>query len=341
MKNNIYSLVNPGTFVIKGTNIKDDTDNVIVHPRYLSICHADQRYFQGVRPPEVLARKLPMALLHEGIGQVVSDAKGEFHEGEWVVMVPNTPVEQDDIIAENYLRSSKFRASGFDGFMQDNIEMGRDRIVRLPETVDKEVAAFTEIASVSYHTINRFDNIAHKRRNRVGIWGDGNLAFLTSLIFKTRYPDIELCIFGIDKDKMADFTFADKVIDCAKIPDDLRVDHAFECVGGRASGIVINQIIDYINPEGTIAIMGVSEEPVPINTRMVLEKGLRIFGSSRSGAADFKDLIRLYENNPEMVKLMKKIIGETVEVHTVDDMIKAFEADKKMQGGKTVIIWNV
>ena len=30
-------------------------------------------------------------------------------------MIPNTPVEKDDIIAENYLRSSKFRASGFDG----------------------------------------------------------------------------------------------------------------------------------------------------------------------------------------------------------------------------------
>ena len=31
----------------------------------------------------------------------------------------NTPVEKDDIIHENYLRSSKFRSSSADGFMQN------------------------------------------------------------------------------------------------------------------------------------------------------------------------------------------------------------------------------
>ena len=35
------------------------------------------------------------------------------NRAELVVMIPNTPVEKDDIIGENYLRSSKFRASGF------------------------------------------------------------------------------------------------------------------------------------------------------------------------------------------------------------------------------------
>lgn len=51
------------------------------------------------------------------------------------------------------------------------------------------------------------------------------------------------------------------------------VDHAFECVGGAASQSAINQMIDYIQPEGTMSILGVSEYPVPINTRMILEKG--------------------------------------------------------------------
>lgn len=43
------------------------------------------------------------------------------------------------------------------------------------------------------------------------------------------------------------------------IPSDLKVDHAFECVGGRGSEAAINQIIDYIQPQGTISLMGVSE----------------------------------------------------------------------------------
>ena len=55
------------------------------------------------------------------------------------------------------------------------------------------------------------------------------------------------------------------------------VDHAFECAGGEGSVAAIEQIIDRIN-RGTVSLLGVSENNVPINTRMVLEKGLRLFG---------------------------------------------------------------
>ncbi len=339
IKNRIYSLVKPGVFVEKTTEINENTDAVLVRPRFLSICHADQRYYQGQRAPEVLAKKLPMALIHEGIGEVLHDPKEEFPEGMLVAMVPNTPVEEDEIIAENYLRSSKFRASGFDGFMQDVIDMQRSRLVPLPEGMDTTVAAFTELAAVSYHTINRFDRFSHARRNRIGIWGDGNLAYITSLLLKSRFPQYEVCVFGIDETKMREFTFADGVYNCSCIPEDLRVDHAFECVGSAASGIAINQIIDFIHPEGTIAIMGVSEELVPIHTRMVLEKGLRIFGSSRCGVKDFRDLLEFYRRNPDVVQKMKKIVGEVLTIHSLEDMNAAFEADAAMPGGKTVMIW--
>ena len=143
MLNTIYRLIEPRKIEIEFNDIKMNDDQVIVRPTHLSICNADQRYYQGTRDPEVLAKKLPMALIHEGVGVVVRDPKGEFKPGESVVMIPNTPFEEDDFIAENYLRSSKFRASGFDGFMQDNVAMRRDRIVRLPESVEKTVAAFT------------------------------------------------------------------------------------------------------------------------------------------------------------------------------------------------------
>ena len=142
--------------------------NVIVRPTHLSICRADQRYYQGTRPAEVLAQKLPMALIHEGIGQVVYDETGEYQPGQRVVMIPNTPTEPDSVIAENYLRSSRFRASGFDGFMQDYVELGRDRLVCLPSDIDLRVAAFTELITVSVHAISRFDRIAHERRRKIG-----------------------------------------------------------------------------------------------------------------------------------------------------------------------------
>lgn len=339
MLNTVYRLVAPRRFEVAFNEIDLFGDGVIVRPTHLSICHADQRYYQGTRPAEILAQKLPMALIHEAIGEVVRDPKGEFQAGEKVVMIPNTPTEEDEIIGENYLRSSKFRASGFDGFMQDNVEMKRDLLVRLPEGIDPTVAAFTELVSVSVHALRRFDQLAHKRRNVVGIWGDGNLGYITATLFKAMYPDTKLYIFGAAFEKLSDFSFADKTFMVQDVPKDLMVDHAIECVGGQFSQRAIDQIIDHINPEGTISILGVSEYAIPINTRMVLEKGLRIFGSSRSGRADFKKTVELYKSNPEIISYLRKIVGAQVEIRSIKDMTRAFEMDIQKNIGKTIMLW--
>ena len=119
MLNTVYRLVAPGRIEVEFSDINLLKDDVLVRPTHLSICHADQRYYQGLRATDILKEKLPMALIHEGIGEVVYDPKDELKPGEAVVMIPNTPMEEDEIVAENYLRTSKFRASGFDGFMQD------------------------------------------------------------------------------------------------------------------------------------------------------------------------------------------------------------------------------
>ena len=339
MLNTVYRLVAPGRIEVEFSDIDLSKECVIVRPTHLSICHADQRYYQGLRATEILKEKLPMALIHEAIGEVVWDKRGEFKPGERVVMIPNTPCEEDEIIAENYLRSSKFRASGFDGFMQDVVPVKADRLVRLPEGVNFYVAAFTELVSVSVHALRRYNEIAHSRRDSVGIWGDGNLGYITAALFHAMYPDTKLYIFGLDKSKLEDFTFADETFSVMNIPENLRVDHAFECVGGEGAPKAINQIIDYINPEGTISILGVSENPVAINTRMILEKGLRVFGSSRSGRADFEKTVELYQTNPELVEYLQNIIGATVPVRTVDDMKKAFELDRQNAFGKTIMVW--
>lgn len=341
MLNTIYRLIEPRKIEMEFNAIEMDDDKVIVRPTHLSICNADQRYYQGTRSPEVLAKKLPMALIHEGIGVVVHDNKGEWNPGEAVVMIPNTPSETDPYIAENYLRSSKFRASGFDGFMQDSVAMDRDRLVRLPDVIDKTVAAFIEIISVSNHAVGRFHRFSHERKGHIAVWGDGNLAYITALFLRYQYPDAIISIMGINRDKMTGFTFADKTIDVRNIPKDIVIDHAFECVGGIGSQKAISQIIDYIRPEGTIAILGVSENAVPINTRMILEKGLRMFGSSRSGCSDFINTVAMLEKHPEMVEYLKHIVGDVIDVQTIEDMHLAFEKDIAKSGGKTIMLWNV
>lgn len=340
MLNTIYRLTAPRRFEVEFTDESFKDGYAVVRPTYLSICNADQRYYQGKRSAEVLEKKLPMALIHEGIGKVVH-SNTDLKPGQTVVMIPNTPVEEDEYIGENYLRSSMFRSSGYDGFMQDCVSMRRDRLVTITDDLEPTVAAFTELISVAYHAVTRFLLISHGRRDRIGIWGDGNLAFIVSLILRYRLPDSKLIVMGKNPDKLSGFSFVDETYHINEVPDNLELDHAFECVGGEGSTKAIEQIIDIIKPEATISIMGVSENPVPVNTRMVLEKGLRIFGSSRSGREDFEGTVGFLESHPEAVSYLSTIVGQVIEVSSVADMNKAFEADIQKSYGKTVMIWNV
>src|SRR5699024_3340323 len=94
MINQIYRLVSARQFEVTYTDESIQTDAVIVRPTHLSICAADQRYYTGTRGEEAMSKKLPMSLIHEGIGEIVYDAKGEYSPGTRVVMVPNTRSEE-------------------------------------------------------------------------------------------------------------------------------------------------------------------------------------------------------------------------------------------------------
>lgn len=341
MINTVYRLAEPRRFEIAFEDINPFGKNVIVRPTHLSICNADMRYYLGTRDAKVLAQKLPMALIHEGAGEVVFDPAGNLKPGEKVVMVPNMPVEKDDFIAENYLRTSKFAGSSMDGFLQEYVEISPKRLVKLPENINMNVAAFTEIVSVSVHAISRFDSIAHARRQRIGVWGDGNLGYITALFLKKTFPNSKIFVFGTTWEKLSDFTFADETYLVSDLPKDLWVDHAFECVGGNGSPVAIEQIIATVKPEATVSILGVSEYPVQINTRMILEKGLRFFGSSRSGVADFEKTVEMYGKYPEITEYLANIISSVNEIKTIGDIKAAFEKDTKKAFGKTIMKWNI
>lgn len=101
----------------------------------------------------------------------------------------------------------------------------------------------------------------------------------------------------------------------------MELDHAFECVGGAGSGKAIDQIIDFIKPEGTISILGVSEYPVPINTRMIWKRieSIRKQPKRKSG---FEKTVELYREHPEIINYLSNIVGAVIPVRSIADMKK-------------------
>lgn len=313
-------------------------DGVIVKPKYLSICKADLRYFLGQRDEAVLKERLPLVLIHEGVGEVVSDASGEFKKGDKVVMLPNIPGESK-VYQENYRLDSKFRSSRADGFMQELMCLDKYNVVPY-KSIPDNVAAYTEFISVGVHAVNSFISQAKTPISSIGVWGDGALGYVVCCLLKKYLPNTEVTIIGVNPQRLEMFSRADKHLTVEQVDKKAQFDHAFECVGGQASGKAISQMIDVIRPEGTMMLLGVSEEPVPVNTRMVLEKGLTLLGRSRSTKEDFCETVRLLEEDTKLVKRLAQLISKEVVITSIKDIEQAFEASRTAEY-KVVLKWEI
>lgn len=337
MINYVYQLTSPRIFRIKYEDM-DLKNKIIIKPNYLAICHADQRYYLGQRDSKILKEKLPMALIHEACGIVVKDPTNTYMPGQKVVMIPNAIDKNDDVIYENYDKTSYFLSSGYDGFMRELVDLPLDRIVPY-ENVDDKIAAITEFVSVAVHSVSRFKQIAHSRRNSIAIWGDGSLAYVVSSILKIECPASKIIVIGRNQEKLSQFTFVDKTYLVDEVEDNFEIDHAFECAGGEGSAFAIDDAIKYINPQGTIMLMGVSENKIPILTRNVLEKGITMVGSSRSGRVDFEKTVQYLEET-NLASRLEKIIYVDEEVSSIKDINRVFSNDLNTTF-KTVFKWNM
>lgn len=342
MFNRIYRLVDTHSFVCFQRELIIDEDTLIVKPIYLSICQADQRYFSGKRSKQVMREKLPMALIHEGVCEVVFDKLGEYKNGEKVVVVPNSAYDGDFETKGNYKKNSKFMSSNADGLMQDIVKVDRRCVVRVNDEVnDIFIYAMTELMSVAYNALDGFVKALNgKKFDSVGIWGDGSVSYAVALVLKNEFPEVEISIIGKHNRKLNMFGFVENTYDVTDIDNTFEFDHCFECVGGSGSENAIEQIIDVIKPQGIISLLGVSENYISINTREVLTKGLTLLGHSRSEKVDFEKSVELIRTSEYTRYYLEQIIENIVSVNSIENMVQAFNQDS-ITDFKTLMKWNV
>ncbi len=137
------------------------------------------------------------------------------------VMGPNTPTEKDEVIAKVIEKSSYFRSSGHDGFMQDFVLLNHDRAVPLPDDIDLSIISYTELVTVSLHAIRRFEKKSISNKNTFGIWGDVILGYITAILLRKLYPESKIYVFGKTDYKLSHFSFVDDVFFINKIPEGL------------------------------------------------------------------------------------------------------------------------
>ncbi|HLS07715.1 alcohol dehydrogenase catalytic domain-containing protein [Lentibacillus sp.] len=343
-----YQLTEPWQF--KETTLKHHVNEgeVVVKTSMVSICHADLRYYTGQRRKEALERKLPMALFHEGIGKVVTSKNDSVYSGQRVVIVPNIPgrlIEPDSEnpegrdVADNYSENSVFLGSGFDGIGQEYLVLPGENVTPIPDEIPDDIAVLAELNSVSYQALR---NVGEELDDgKVAVFGDGPLGYLTAAMLSHVYK-IErsnLIVFGAIDEKLAHFDFATTFnVKKSDFSSFRGVTTVVECTGGKFSESAINQAIELIEPQGRLVLMGVSEERVPINTRDVLEKGLKIYGTSRSTSDDFKQLMLLFRDADYQNTLSKLLPDQHDSIENVDGLKDAMDRTTEHKGWKKAIL---
>lgn len=340
MINTRYRLVATKQIIQSYVDENITEDKIIVRPTYLSICAADIRYFFGRRNPEILQKKLPLTLIHEAVGEVVYDPANDFKVGDKVVLLPLVDSENNpSIYKNNYDPKYKFRSSSADGFMQSTCVISKHNVI-LIKGVDDRISVFSELMSVIINGLDGIKSIDEKDTVKFAVWGDGSLGFVCALLLKKIYKNSHVTIVGKTKLKLNYFDFVDEVREITDDLSDFKIDVAFECVGGENVNRALDQIIDCLNPQGTISLLGVSENKVEINTRMILEKGLKLYGSSRASKDDFQRVVNLLEQDEDLRETLERIISDEVTVSSISDINKAFDSSISNYF-KTIMKWEI
>jgi ribitol-5-phosphate 2-dehydrogenase len=325
---------------------------VVVQPKYGSICHADLRYYTGNRRPEALKKKLPMALIHEGVGTIVQAGRADLPAGRRVVIVPNIPgylhrgiAPQDccpicrDGKGDNYCEHGRFLGSGVDGIAQSRLVIPSACVIPIPDSVPDELAVLAELCSVSYQALSHASHLLP--HSKIAVFGDGPVGYLTAATIRHVFnvDTDQLHVFGAIPEKVQQFDFAHRYLvqeyDFSKGGD---FDVAVECTGGKFAESAINQAIDVLKPGGWLILLGVSEDRVPVNTRDILEKGITVRGSSRSSASDFPPVLRAMEDPACRQTLTKLLPEEKTNVSAAADFVRAMEEAAAHRGWKKTIL---
>ena len=338
-----YKITEPKRFEIFVEDIRNE--NVLVRPDYLAVCKADIRYYLGNRSLSILKRKFPMSLIHEATGVVVRDKSGEFKSGQRVVLLPcrrsecdgskcEVCVRDNPHLLDNYCPESKFCSSNYDGFSKELIDLDKEYMIPIPDEIGEE-AVFSELISVGCCALRRAGFTEGESVKSVTVWGDGIMGYIISLVAKYGFG-CEVNIVGLSKEKLEKFDFANVYYsnDIEALP---RMSVAIEAVGGNASGIAANQAIDKLYSGGKLILSGVANDNVPLNTRMVLEHGISIRGTTRSVRCDFEKAVELLRI-PEFREHIKALLLSVREVNNIRDYYAVFEEESKSTAlGKNIM----
>ena len=270
-------------------------DEALLRVRRVGICGTDLHIFQGH-----LDHRVPKGgvIGHETFGEVVEAPRASgFTSGDRVVVEP--------VVCCGACRACRMGASylcyqlkvlGVDlpGGMREYWAVSASRLLRVPDSISDDHAALIEPLAVAVHDVNRADV---KRGDAVLVFGGGPIGTLIALVARHRGARVavaEVNPFRLDILEAFGLERVGPGTDVVKWTDQWTdgtgVDVAFEVTGNP---LAARTVADVVRVWGTVSIVAIHAEPVPVNLYQMFARELVMHGSRLYARADWEEAIRL------------------------------------------------
>jgi (R,R)-butanediol dehydrogenase/meso-butanediol dehydrogenase/diacetyl reductase len=261
---------------------------VLVEVAACGICGSDLHMLpSGVLPEgSVLGHELSGTLA--GVGSGVED----WAEGDRVCVYPFAPVDELDI---PLAMASGIGLGANDGGYAERMVCDAGMLWRLPEEIELEHGALVEPLAVGLHGI---DVSGAEPGQPVCVLGCGPIGAMTLVGLRGRgFEDIVVVEPNPGRRELAERLGAPHVAGIESVHEAV-----LGALGGRAPEAVIEcaghvsapgLAVELVAPEGTIALVGMLEEPVPISQLNVMLKEAVLRGSFAYRPRDFDEAVAL------------------------------------------------
>ena len=267
----------------------------LLRVRRVGICGTDLHIFQGH-----LDHRVPHGGIigHETFAEVVSAPAGSgLTAGDRVVVEPIQfcGTCRACRMGATYL-CYQLKVLGVDvtGGMQEYWAVPAARLLKLPDAVSDEDAPLIEPLAVATHDVTRAEV---KPGDQVVVFGGGPIGTLIALVCRQRGADVKVSEINPHRVEML------KRLGLSAIGPDENVkavvdewtggtgaDIAFEVSGSPAAAALVTEVV---RVWGTVSIIAIHSEPVPVHLYSLFARELRVHGSRLYTRSAWEEAIRL------------------------------------------------
>ena len=267
----------------------------LLRMRRVGICGTDLHIFQGH-----LDHRVPRGGVtgHETFGQVVRAPRDSgFSAGDRVVVEPLQfcgACRACRMGASYLCYSLKVLGVDVPGGLQEYWAVPAARLLHVPDTLDDDAAAVIEPLAVATHDVRR---AGVKAGDTVLVFGGGPIGTLIAMVCRERGARVavaEVNRFRIEMLQNLGLPTVGPDADVVKFANDwtggIGVDVAFEVTGHPAA---VRAVTDVVRVWGTVSIVAIHAEPMPVNLYQMFARELHMHGSRLYAREDWEEAIRL------------------------------------------------